>query len=151
VPILSGLSVLVIDDELDPREMLQEALGRCGADVIAVDSADRARCFLATRTPDVIVSDISMPDEDGIAFVQSLRALSDAAKSSIPAVALTALSASTARKMAMTSGFDVYLVKPVEIWILAQLIRDIAGSPSSNEPELGHQEPGIRRKRPGLT
>jgi CheY-like chemotaxis protein len=128
VPILSGLSVLVIDDEDDPREMLQQALGRWGADVIAVDSADRARCFLATHTPDVIVSDIAMPDEDGIAFVRSLRALSDAGKSSIPAVALTAFSGSTARRLAMTSGFNVYLVKPVEIWILAQLIRDMADS-----------------------
>jgi CheY-like chemotaxis protein len=128
VPILNGLSVLVIDDELDPREMLQEALGHCGADVVAVDSADRARCFLATRTPDVIVSDISMPDEDGIAFVRSLRALSDGVKSSIPTIALTAFSASSARDLAMTSGFTVYLVKPVEIWILAQLIRDMASS-----------------------
>lgn len=130
MPILSGLSVLVIDDEPDPREMLREALGHCGAEVIAVDSADRARCFLATHTPDVIVSDISMPEEDGVAFVQSLRGLSDAAKSSIPTVALTAVSGFTARNLAMTSGFDVYLVKPVEIWILAQLIRDMAGSPS---------------------
>ena len=112
--------------------MLQQALGHWGADVVAVDSADRARCFLATHTPDVIVSDIAMPDEDGIAFVRSLRALSDAVKSSIPAVALTAFSGSTARKLAMTSGFDVYLVKPVELWVLAQLLREMAGAAPSN-------------------
>lgn len=131
--ILSGLSVLVVDDEDDPREMLQQALGHWGADVVAVDSADRARCFLATHTPDVIVSDIAMPDEDGNDFVRSLRSLSDAAKSSIPAVALTAFSGASARALAMTSGFNVYLVKPVELWILAQLIRDMAGAPSSCE------------------
>jgi CheY-like chemotaxis protein len=133
VAILSGLSVLVIDDEADPREMLQQVLSHWGADVVAVASADGARCFLATRTPDVIVSDIAMPDEDGITFVRSLRALSDAVKSNIPAVALSAFSGGNARKQAMASGFNAYLVKPVETWILAQLLRDMAGAPSRSE------------------
>ena len=113
--------------------MLEQALCSWGADVVAVDSADRARCFLATHTPDVIVSDIAMPEEDGVAFMQSLRALSDSVKSSIPAVALTAFSGATSRELAMISGFNAYLVKPVELWILAQLIRDMASAPSASE------------------
>ncbi len=113
--------------------MLQQVLSHWGADVVAVASADGARCFLATRTPDVIVSDIAMPDEDGITFVRSLRALSDAVKSNIPAVALSAFSGGNARKQAMASGFNAYLVKPVETWILAQLLRDMAGAPSRSE------------------
>jgi CheY-like chemotaxis protein len=133
VQILTGVSVLVIEDEPDPRELLQQALGRWGADVVAVDSADRARCFLATQTPDVIVSDIAMPDEDGVAFVGSLRALSDPVKSRIPAVALTAFSSSAARQSALTSGFTAYLIKPVELWVLAQLIREMAGAASSRD------------------
>lgn len=137
MPILSGLSVLILEDEADPREVLQQALAHWGAEVVAVESADRARCFLATHTPDVIVSDISMPGEDGIEFVRSLRALSDAVKSSIPAIALTALSGFADRRLAMTSGFNVYLVKPVELWILTQLIRDIAGAPSSGDTPAG--------------
>jgi CheY-like chemotaxis protein len=129
-PILRGLSILVVDDDPDAREMLEHALGSWGADVRVVGSAGQARSALATQTPDVIVSDIGMPDEDGYSLLRSVRALASFVKCSIPAVALTAFSSPAARDRAMSSGFDVYLVKPIQPWILAQILREITSAPS---------------------
>lgn len=129
--ILGGLSILIVEDEPDSREVLEHALGSWGAAVRAVESAERARCVLATHTPDVIVSDIGMPDEDGCSLMRSVRSLSSAVKCSIPAVALTAFSSPSARDRALKSGFDVYLVKPIQPWILAQLLRELTSDPSS--------------------
>ena len=129
-PILTGLSILIVDDEEDAREMLQEALGVWGGDVHAVSSADRARCVLATQTPHVIVSDLGMPDEDGITFIRRLRGLSDVLKAHIPAVALSAFSSLGWKRRAITSGFDAYLITPAEPWILAQLLREMADTAS---------------------
>ena len=131
--ILRGLSILVVEDEPDAREMLEQALAGWGADVRVVASAEQARCTLATHTPDVIVSDIGMPDEDGCSFIRSIRSLSSVLKCSIPAVALTAFSSPSARDRALSSGFNVYLVKPVQPWILAQLLREMTSAPPSNE------------------
>ena len=130
---LGGLSILVVEDEPDSREVLLHVLGSCGADVRAVDSAERARCVLATHTPDVIVSDIGMPDEDGYSLMRSIRSLSSPVQR-IPAVALTAFSSPSARDRALSSGFDVYLVKPIQPWVLAQLLRELTSAPSSREP-----------------
>ena len=131
--ILSGLRILVVEDDEDARDMLAHALGGWGADVRVAGSADQARCALGVQTPDIIVSDIGLPEEDGCTLMRSIRSLPNGLECSIPAVALTAFSTASMRARALSSGFDVYLVKPVQPWILAQLIREMTSAPSSEE------------------
>jgi CheY-like chemotaxis protein len=124
--LLTNLDVLVIDDDPDARELLVHALCFYGANAIAVDSASAARCVLATQTPHVLVSDIGMPDEDGYSFIRSIRELEHGAKRVIPAVALTAFGSILEQERALACGFDLHLTKPVQPWVLAGILRELA-------------------------
>jgi CheY-like chemotaxis protein len=128
---LLGLSILIVDDEADARELLAQALSSLGAEVRVVGGAEQARCALATYTPDVLIADIGMPDEDGYSLMRSIRALTHTAKRHIPAIALTAFSSPAARDRAVRSGFDMHLAKPVQPWILAETLREMAKPTSS--------------------
>lgn len=126
---LQGMSVLVVEDEPDTRELLVYVLEICKARVHAADGPAEARRILVAHTPNLIISDIGMPEEDGYAFLEGVRRLADRAKSRIPAIALTAFTRQQDEARAFSAGFDVHIAKPVQPRTLTQaaaqlLVRD---------------------------
>ncbi|MEK6285910.1 MAG: response regulator [Acidobacteriota bacterium] len=130
-PSLSGVWVLVVDDEADARELVATLLQQCGARVTAVASAEEALDVLAAgetgRQPDVIVSDISMPDADGHELIRRVRELAAERGGHIPAVALTAYGRSVDRIRALSAGFQMHMPKPVEPAELATVVASLTG------------------------
>lgn len=110
---LDGLRVLVVDDEADTREWISTVLQECGAQVTAVDSVDSALEALEQLKPDVLVSDIGMPGEDGYALIRKVRELELDIGGRIPAVALTAYASVEDYKEAVDAGFQLHVAKPV--------------------------------------
>jgi CheY-like chemotaxis protein len=113
-PDLHGFHVLVIDDEADARALIQHILTECNATVTTAASAEEGIVAVKKHHPDMILSDIGMPVEDGYEFLARLRQLSDAEGGDTPAVALTAFARSEDRRRALMSGFQMHLPKPVE-------------------------------------
>jgi CheY-like chemotaxis protein len=117
--------VLVVDDNQEVRELLNALFKECSATVRTADSAARAREILAADNIDVILSDIEMPEEDGYAFIRSVRREEKTSK--IPAVALTAYARPEDGTKALQEGFQLHLAKPVEpaelIAVVANLTR----------------------------
>ena len=120
-PRLGGLQLLVIDDDARVRDALQLLLERSGAVVATAESAAAGRGAMARTLPDVVLSDLAMPGEDGYSFVRQMRAAS--ATRSVPAVAITAHVTDGDRQRAIAAGFDQYFTKPLNI---DQLISAIA-------------------------
>ncbi|HEX3249259.1 MAG TPA: CHASE domain-containing protein [Pyrinomonadaceae bacterium] len=120
---LLGVNVLLVDDDSDTLTLMTTALTRRQANVIAVSSAGEAIQAITTKRPDVLVSDIAMPDEDGYGLIEKVRRLENGATQSIPAVAITAYAKEEDRERALSAGFQIYLAKPVE---LAELISVVA-------------------------
>lgn len=110
---LQDVRVLLVEDESDTRELLTTILEQCSAQVVPVASAAEALGAVERDLPDVIVSDIGMPEANGYDLIKAIRALPEPA-ASIPAVALTAYAAPSDRRRALTSGFHTHLAKPVE-------------------------------------
>jgi signal transduction histidine kinase/ActR/RegA family two-component response regulator len=111
---LDGARVLLVDDDLDTRDFLATALRAAGGELWAVGSVDAAFAAMRTWRPDVIVSDIAMPDQDGYAFIRGVRALAQEAGGRTPAVALTALARAKDRVRALAAGFQTHLPKPID-------------------------------------
>ena len=113
---LEGLTIVVVDDESSARELVAEILRQHGATVQKADSAAVAFELIAAaeRTPDLLVSDISMPDEDGYMLIRKIRNLPRQKGGAIPAVALTAFGRMEDRVRALSAGFHMHLRKPVE-------------------------------------
>jgi PAS domain S-box-containing protein len=126
-PALDGLRVLVVEDEADARQLLAVALERHGAEVIAVSSAQEALAAIESATPDVIISDIGMPREDGYALIRKVRALPRERGGNIPAAALTAYAGSEDRKRALLAGFQAHIPKPVDPSELIAVVASLAG------------------------
>jgi CheY-like chemotaxis protein len=124
-PPLAGLKVLVVDDEADAREVVSTALAQCGARTAAVASAREAMEIIAEFRPDVVVSDIAMPDEDGYSLVKKIRAMRTQI-ANVPVVALTAFTQPAERRRALRAGFRHFVPKPVEIDELASVVRTVA-------------------------
>jgi signal transduction histidine kinase/CheY-like chemotaxis protein len=115
VPIqIKGLSVLVVDDEPDARSLLRRLLEDCEATVFAAASAAEAMELLESHRPEVLVSDIGMPSEDGYSLIRRIRSLPVDRGRNIPAVALTAYVRAEDRVTAILAGFQHHLAKPVE-------------------------------------
>ena len=109
---LVEVCVLLVEDDTASRELLKKLLEVEGAVVIAAGSAPMARRLLRETSPDILISDIGLPDEDGFQLIRSIRSATD--HSSIPAVALTAFAGGDDRTKAFEAGFNMYLTKPVE-------------------------------------
>ncbi|HEX8495054.1 MAG TPA: PAS domain S-box protein [Pyrinomonadaceae bacterium] len=124
---LSGLRVLVVDDEADSLEFLNASLSGCGAEVRAVTSAAEALEQLQEFRPDVLISDIGMPHEDGYALMRKVRALGTEHGGAIPAAAVTAYARSEDRLRALLAGFQTHIAKPVEPAELAAVVASLAG------------------------
>lgn len=110
---LSGIRVLVVDDDTDSRDFIAFVLEQDGAFVIAVSSAYEALQTLALVKPDVLVSDISMPEMDGYMLIHQVRTLTPEQGGQIPAIALTAFARNDDQQEALTAGFQMHLSKPV--------------------------------------
>jgi len=111
---LNGLRVLVVDDEADSRDLLMTILTRCGSDVRCSESAAAAMQVFHEWNPDLLVSDIGMPNEDGYELIRKLRKLQSQRARNIPAVALTAYATDEDRLQALSAGFQIHVVKPIE-------------------------------------
>ena len=122
VSLLDGLQVLVVDDEEDARELLATALAQYGAEVRTAASAANAWKEIETRPPDVVLSDIGMPDEDGYTLVRRLRSRPRSRGGRIPAVAITAYASDADRLAAQTAGFQAHVAKPFEPSEVARLV-----------------------------
>ena len=120
---LTGMRVLVVDDEPDMRKMIGTVLEGSGASVVTAPSAAEAFELLAEQSFAVLVSDIAMPTEDGYALLCRVRAREDE-KSRIPAVALTAYGGPLQRQLALSGGFDDYVKKP---FVPQDLVHAVAG------------------------
>ncbi|NEQ33013.1 MAG: response regulator, partial [Leptolyngbya sp. SIO4C5] len=122
---LTGIQVLVVDDEADARELLVMQLAQYGAEVKIVSSAVEAIESLQTIRPDVLVSDIGMPEVDGYALMRQVRALPPEAGGTLPAIALTAYAREEDLQQAIASGFQRHIAKPLEPLALAQAIAEL--------------------------
>ncbi|MEK6334741.1 MAG: ATP-binding protein [Acidobacteriota bacterium] len=116
---LDGLKILVVDDEPDTRELLRTGLENCGAKVSVAASVVAALGAIKTSKPDLVISDIGMPGEDGYDLIRKLRSSPAENGSSIPAIALTAYARVEDRLKALRSGYQMHVPKPVE---LAELV-----------------------------
>jgi CheY-like chemotaxis protein len=111
---LDGVHVLVVDDERDARELLAAVLTLSGAEVTTASSVPDALDKLRQVKPDLLVSDIEMPEEDGYSLIRKVRASEDERGRRIPAIALTAHARASDRVRALTEGFHMHIPKPVE-------------------------------------
>jgi CheY-like chemotaxis protein len=125
---LNGISVLVVDDERDSRDMLLAFFIRYGAATVRVArDVSEARRMLGDWQPDIILSDIAMPNEDGIAFIRQFREQQVAAgRKPIPAVAMTGFTQDVHRWQALHAGYQAYLPKPLDLPNLLETIIRLA-------------------------
>ena len=122
---LSGVHVLVVDDEPDARDLIKRILSDCNASVATAGSASAALAAFRETRPDVLVSDLGMPDVDGFELLARVRALGPAAGGDLPAVALTAFARSEDRIRALEAGFRAHIAKPVEPSELIAIVASI--------------------------
>ena len=119
---LAGVHVLLVEDEPDCLEMLRAVLEYCGALVTGALSADDAMNVLRRVRPDVLVSDVMMPDRDGYWLIRRVRALSPEEGGDIPAIVVTARAYPTDRERVLSEGFQAHLTKPVDPWGLCAAV-----------------------------
>src|SRR5205085_1355674 len=130
-PDLAGLKVLVVDDEPDSRALLQTMIEAFGAEVKTCASSAEAFTTFSQWLPDVLVSDIEMPGEDGYQLMRHIRELAPERGGSTPAVALTAYARTDDRMRALSAGYQMHVAKPADPIELAAVIASLA-SPRHN-------------------
>ena len=123
---LSGIDVLVVDDEEDARELLKTVFESYGATVRAAASVAAAMREVQRSVPHVIVSDIGMTVEDGLSLMRRIRAASARAGGDVPAIALTAYASASDRDAALAAGYQAHVAKPFEPDHVVRLIHDLA-------------------------
>ena len=124
---LDGLRVLLVDDEPEAREVISTVITRTGAEVKACTSAQDALVKLMEWKPDVILSDIAMPDEDGYSFIGRVRSLPHDKGGDTPAAALTAYARDVDRRQALDAGYQMHIAKPIGASQLVTMIARLAG------------------------
>lgn len=125
---LSDLDILIVDDEPDSLTITAFALEEAGATVTAVTSGAEALTAIARSVPDLIVSDVGMPDMDGCALIKQIRALPSDAGGEISAIALTAYAAELDYKRAIAAGFQKHVAKPVDPDRLVEIVCELCQS-----------------------
>jgi PAS domain S-box-containing protein len=125
---LTGVSVLVVDDHPDARDLLTTILQRAGAEAAAVASAAEALDAIRRRRVDVLVSDIGMPEEDGCELIRKVRELGPDRGGTIPAIAVTADVRAEERSRAVSAGFQLTLAKPIDPARLTVVISQVIGN-----------------------
>jgi len=124
---LAGLRLLIVDDEIDAREVMRFMLDRGGAQVRTADSVAQALDAIREEPPDIIISDIGMPVEDGYVLARRLRAMEEGLGRRLPAIALTAYAREEDTRRALAAGFDAHLSKPVDPARLIEVAAGLAG------------------------
>ncbi len=133
LPDLSGIHVLAVDDDADARDLLRAVLEGSSARVTTAESAPDAMRRLEHDVPDVLLSDIAMPGEDGYQLLRKVRALPADRGGCVPAAALTAFARATDRSRALRTGFDVHLSKPIDPAELVQVVARLAREPREQQ------------------
>jgi two-component system CheB/CheR fusion protein len=129
LPDLSGLTVLVVDDDEDAIEVLTTFMNMCGADVLFARSASDGLAYIeSTPQLDVVITDISMPRIDGYEFTRKIREHRDPARRSVPVIALTGFQ----QRYVTTETFDAFLEKPVDFDRLCAVIKMLRDRPRSS-------------------
>lgn len=125
--LLEGLRILVVDDEADSRDLVTAILTRCGGEVRCCETAAEALETFRAWKPDLLVSDIGMPHEDGYSLIRKLRKLRLKLAREIPAIALTAYATDDDRERTLSAGFQMHVAKPIEPKALVRTIAGAAG------------------------
>jgi PAS domain S-box-containing protein len=137
---LSGIPVLVVDDEADARDLVATVLRAEGAEVLTAADADQAIELLRTRVPRLLISDVGMPDVNGYELMRRVRTRTGSTGARLPAIALTAYSREQDRRLALEAGFQAHVAKPVEpeelLRVVSSLLHFIDGEASPREAEL---------------
>jgi len=140
-PTLNGLQVLVVEDNTDTRDFIKVVLEQSGAEVTTVASVSEAMESLAQSSPDVLLSDIGMPGEDGYHLIRQVRDVEQQRGGKIPAIALTAYARLEDRMQALSAGFQMHLSKPVVpselVQAVAQLVDPLPVEPLQIEEDVG--------------
>jgi signal transduction histidine kinase/ActR/RegA family two-component response regulator len=127
---LRGIRILIVEDQVDARELLATALEAYGASVTAVTSGVEALTALKQASFDVLVADIGMADMNGYALIRAVRALANQTEKRLPAVALTVYASAKERDDALTAGYDRHIVKPIDPDRVASTILDLVAPQS---------------------
>ncbi len=125
-PSLNNYRVLVVDDELDSRELVAAVLTASGAEVVSVGSAGKALEEMERQRFDVLVSDIGMPEMDGYALIEKVRQLPAERGGQIPAAALTAYAGVEHRRRVLSAGYQMHIPKPVRLAELTTIVANLA-------------------------
>ena len=125
--ILNGLRILVVDDEADSRELVATVLTRSGGEVRCSQSAADALEAFKEWQPDLLISDLAMPNEDGYSLLRKIRRLRSKRAKEIPAVALSAYASDEDRAISLAKGFQMHLPKPIEPDKLVTSVAEVVG------------------------
>ena len=123
--VLEGFRIVLVDDDPDARDLLTTVLVQRSAEVFAAESASEAFALLQRELPDVLISDIAMPEEDGYTLVRRVRALPEDQGGRTPSIAVTAYAGRADRNRALEAGFDAHYAKPIDIDALVDHLVDI--------------------------
>ncbi|HEY8516681.1 MAG TPA: ATP-binding protein [Candidatus Binatia bacterium] len=123
---LDGLVVLIVDDEPDTLDVVGEVLRSAGAQVVTATSATDALEKFEHRAPDVLVSDLAMPGEDGFALIRKIRARDPERGGRIPAIALSAYSGAEDRRQSLNAGYQLHVAKPIEPHELVKVLHELS-------------------------
>jgi len=125
--VLNGLRILFVDDELDSRDLVSAIVTKCGGEVACCESAEEALEQFRIWKPDILVSDIGMPGQDGYSLIKKLRKLKLKLARQVPAIALTAYATDEDRARSYAAGFQTHVSKPIEPQALIKIIAGAAG------------------------
>jgi CheY-like chemotaxis protein len=124
---LHNISLLVVDDEEDARDLMALILESRGATVRTASSAAEALQAIVERRPDLLLSDLRMPDEDGYALIRKLRAREREHQGHrLPAIAVTAYASAADREQVLAAGYDAHVAKPIDPDALARAIANVS-------------------------
>lgn len=122
--VLQGLRIVIVDDDDDARDLLSTVLTQRSAEVLVADCALAAFELVQRESPDALISDIAMPEEDGYSLIARVRTLCEEKGRSLLAIAVTAYAGRADRARALEAGFDAHLAKPIDLDTLVDLLID---------------------------
>jgi signal transduction histidine kinase/CheY-like chemotaxis protein len=133
-PSLEGVSVLLVDDDPHALELARSALERSGATVATASSAHEARARFEHTPPDVMVSDVIMPEEDGLKLIRDIREIEHRLGRQTPAAAVTALARADDRRRVLTAGYQMHAAKPIDPSELVTIVHGLARKHTRSPP-----------------